>query len=834
MSIKSLMGRLLAAGLLLAMPLPAQTPTTIPSGQLHATENSRPVSGVRVEARPDGSVWFLLPTNDRIVQLSGTTMRQWQIRPDRNIGANPVDFEIDGDFVWFIETGQSQIDSNESILGRLDTRNGALREWVVPGSRPAGFIRDGENRVWLPQTDRRIQLLELDTLRVVDYRSLLTVAYSDVVMGPDGALWLADFGNNRIVRWEPGAATETSWTMVDPFLGLLNTTQIEFDALGRLWMSQFDGLSMDRFDPGTGELRIFTGFARPIHFDFFNGRLYVAEATGANGTVAVLDPAIASSSTRTLTPATIDVGESVNRRRAEVRDSAVSPTTFSTTADAIPEADLVVTSTVPGILRTQFPSRNAYGIDVVGGTIWVGSEGRLARLLLQTIGAPADLAVPVASQFSGPEDSQIRVEITLHNRGTQPITGEALYLFSPASFASRETFTLAPGGTRVIRDAFRGASSQALVFGPVRFRVTAGAAGDLATSVRTVRTRPDGAGFGYAIPARTGAESLGEGVTRTLFTGSRATDISIFGFFSPTGAQATATLVAPDGSVRGSHEILVVANVAQEFNPASSAFGVAPQPGDVIRVSVASGTLQPYVHVFQPSSTDVAAALPAAAGLESFFPNAGSFPGEERSFFSDFLLSNPGNAPASLTVRFFPLGSTSPIARSVLLPAGSSLVYEDALPSLFGVPSGQGAIAISSDAPVAAALRVMSRQPDGDYSGFAPALQAEESVSSDGSSLAFGLQQNGSRRSHLLLFNAGSEGVATVIGFDGAGSEVGRLDVPLAAGEAARVNSVFNALGSGEMPGGSIRVAAAAGMRLFAQAAELDNVTSDPEYAKLE
>jgi hypothetical protein len=225
--------------------------------------------------------------------------------------------------------------------------------------------------------------------------------------------------------------------------------------------------------------------------------------------------------------------------------------------------------------------------------------------------------------------------------------------------------------------------------------------------------------------------------------------------------------------------------------------------------------------------------LPAAASLEAYFPTAGSFPGEERSFFSDLLIANPGNATASLTVRFFPLGSPVPIARSVSLPAGSSLVYEDVLPTLFGLPFGQGAISIVSDAPVTAALRVMSRLPDGDYSGFAPALASGESVPAGGS-LAFGLQQTESRRSHLLLFNAGAAGVATVVGFDGAGSEVGRLDLPLAAGEAARVNAVFNALGVGEIPGGSIRVMAAPGMRLFAQTAELDTVTSDPEYARLE
>lgn len=833
---KRLILRLLAVAWLLAagLPLAAQTSTTVATGQSLPTENSRPVSGVRVQSMPDGSLWFLLPTADRIVHLSGNTMRQWQIRNDRNIGANPVDFEIDGDFVWFIETGQSQIESNESVFARLDTRTGQLREWIVPGTRPAGFVRTADGKVWLPQTDRRLQLLDLETRAVTDYRSRLTIAYTDVVLGPDGALWLVDFGNNRIVRYEPGAATETSWTMLEPGLGLLNTTQIAFDESGDLWMSQFDGLSVDRFDPATGELKIHAGFTRPIHFDIFGGRLYVAEAAGTNGTVVVFDPALATGTTRALTAQTNDVAESTNRSRAEIRDTTITPTTFSTSTDPIPEADLKVTSTVPGILRTEFPSRNAYGIDVEGGVVWVGSEGRVARLLLQTIGTAPDVAVPVASQFTGPEDSQIRVQITLHNRGTDPITGDALYLFSPASFAPRATFTLAPGQTLVLDDAFRNAGLGSLIFGPVRVRVTSGQAADLVTSVRTIRTRPDGAAFGYAIPGRSAMESVREGTSRTLFTGSRTTDISIFGFFSPGGAQATATLVAPNGAVRGTRKIDVTANVAQEFNPAASAFGVAPQPGDVIRVAVESGALQPYVSVFTPSSTDVAVSLPVNVSTEAFIPNAGSFPGGDRSFFSDLLLSNPGSGAAAATVRFYPLGASSPITRTVSLPPGGSAVYEDVLPALFGVSAGQGAITVASDVPVAAALRVMSRLPDGDYSGFAPALDAAESVPTGGGSLlAIGVPQSAARRSHLLLFNAGEAGVVTVTGFDGGGNPIGTLTVPLQANEAARVNSIFATLGAFDVPVGSIRVSASAGMRVYAETAELDTVTSDPEYFRL-
>ncbi|HZI67034.1 MAG TPA: hypothetical protein VFF17_10760, partial [Thermoanaerobaculia bacterium] len=117
----------------------AQTPTTIAAGVSYETEDSAAVSGVRIDVQPDGSVWFLLPALDRIAVLRGSEIRQWQIRRDQDRGANPVDFEVDGDVVWFICNGESLIDAGRSIFGRLDTVTGQLREWIVPGSRPAGF-----------------------------------------------------------------------------------------------------------------------------------------------------------------------------------------------------------------------------------------------------------------------------------------------------------------------------------------------------------------------------------------------------------------------------------------------------------------------------------------------------------------------------------------------------------------------------------------------------------------------------------------------------------------------------------------------------------------------
>ena len=834
MSFQRVISRVLAGGFLLSPALFAQTPppVTAPAGVLHTTENTRSITGVRVEARPDGSVWFLLPANDRIVRLAGGTMTQWQIRTDRNLGANPVDFEIEGDFVWFIETGQSQIDSNQSVFARLDTRTGQLKEWVVPGTRPAGFIRTADGKVWLPQTDQRLQALDLTSLQVTDHRSPRTVAYSDVVLGPDGALWLTDFGNNRIVRYEPGAPTETSWTMLEPVFGALNPSQLGFDERGQVWISHLDGARLDRFDPATGIITSFAGFTRPIHFDIFAGRIYVTEGGGETGRVTVLDPGIALGPSRQLTAQTLDVGSVPNPRRATVRDSTITPTVFTTQTSTIPEADLKLTATLPGVLSIDFPSRNAFGIDVAGGVVWVGSEGNLARLVLQTIGLPEDISVPVASQLAGPRNSQIRVEITLHNRGAAPISGEVLFLFSPASFPARAAFTLAPGETKVLDPFQEVGAGGTLLIGPVRLRVQSGSAADLVSSVRTVRARPDGANFGYAVPGRSAGEGLGPGTTRTLFTGNRG-EASVFGFYSPSGAQATATLFAADGTARGTYPIQVAANVAQEFNPAASAFGAVPEPGDVIQVTVVSGLLLPYVSVFDSGAGDVAISLPTEARTESVIANAGTVTFADRSYLSDLFLSNPGDASADVTISYYPLGGGASLSSTLTLPPHGSRVIENVLPTLFSLNAGQGALRIESDRPVAAALRVASRKAEGDYAAFAPAIAPAEAVPEGGSLLGIGLPQTATRRSHLLLWNGGAPGTATVIGFNAAGVEVGRLTVFLAANEATRVNFLFAALGVPEQQAGSIRLQASPGMRLFATTAEIDAETGDAEFARL-
>jgi hypothetical protein len=155
-------------------PTPTSPPNTFPTGETWTTEGDRAVNASRIERTGGDTTWFMTPSNDRIVRLQGNTMRQWPIRAEADIGANPVDLQIEGDnVVWFIENGASLIDAGKSIIARLDTTTNRLCEWVLPISRPAGFYRTPEvgksdegrrcpdrGKIWIAQTAGVIESLD--------------------------------------------------------------------------------------------------------------------------------------------------------------------------------------------------------------------------------------------------------------------------------------------------------------------------------------------------------------------------------------------------------------------------------------------------------------------------------------------------------------------------------------------------------------------------------------------------------------------------------------------------------------------------------------------------
>ncbi len=826
-------------------PTPAPTPTptpgaptTVPAGVRFATEGSANINGVRVQVAPDGAVWFLESSADRVGVLRGSTITYWQLRPDDDLGANPVDFKLEGTDLWILESGQSQIPAGRCSLAKLDTVTNEITEWAIPGSIPAAFYKAPDGTYYIPISGAALLNVNLETGKTTILRSALTYAYSDMAVAPDGTLWLADFGNNRIVRYVPGSDMETSWTFFNPANGRLNPSQIDFDDQGMIWMSQLSAGRLDRFDPATGNLDSFYGVTNPIHFQFFQGKVYVTSSQSA-AAVNVIDPNLGAPFLGALTPLDLEVRSTESLLPVTSRTFPVPPTTFDTEATVLPEADFKVASNAsyPGTLVTQVPVTQAYGIDIDGGQVWFGAGGNLVRVALQTIGGPTDRSVPVANSATGPADNRIRIDLTVSNAGTTAISGDALYMYSPGAFAARTTFALAAGATQVLPDAFGSiGSARYLASGSVRLRVTAGNAADLQASVRSTRVTPAGAAYGYAIEAETIPGSLGAGAQALLFTGARDTETSILGMYTMVGATGVLTLAAPDGTVRGTRPFTLAINTREEFNPAASAFGVEPEPGDLVRVSVETGSLQPYVNVLDLGTYDVAAFVPVMPAMDAVVPNAGVLVGANAtSFVTDLFLSNPdADASSDVTITYYPLyGNTTPLEQTVNLAPEETRVIENVLLGLYGLASGQGSLLVKATSPVATGARVGARTAGADYAGFAPAVPGGSGIA-NGSGTAFGLPQTSQRRTNLLLFNRGSAGTVTVTGFRADGTQAGQLGLALGDHAAGRIDSVFAAFGLTNQPGGRIRLDAPNGMNVYAWTASVDNQSGDVDLAAVQ
>ncbi len=820
--------------LALALALRAQTPPT-PAGVQHPTQNSARVNGVNIQVTPDGAVWFLESSADIIARLKDGVMRQWQIRSTSQLGANPVVIQVDGDVVWFIESGESQINAGTCAYARLDTTTGDLTEWVIPGSIPANFYRAPDGLVWLPQSAAVLQSFDPNTFTVLNYRSLATYAYADMVLGPDGAFWLADFGNNRIVRWVPGAATETSWTFFPLASGRLNPSQIGFDAAGHLWIAERSGNRMDMFDPATNYLFSYSGFTAPIHFEIFQGSLYIT-SIASTSQISTLDPNVAIPSTvSALVPVDITVGVAPSTIPVTVRQTTIVPTDFTSTPADISASSFTVTAPAIGVVATTFPDSNTYGLTVDGGRIWTGTDGNLVALNLQTVGGATDQAVPLATSLAGPANSKVRIDVTASNGGAAAMAGQGFYLFSPGLYPGRMTYTLAAGATSFVPDAFGNLSgTSTLLNGPVRLSLTTGNAADLLATVRSLRVLPDGGTFGYLLPAESAAKSLTQGSTTTLFTGAHSGHVSILDLFSLDDAKATLTLFAPDGTQRASKDVVVAKNASLSYNPAASAFGVAAEPGDAIRAAVTTGTLQASVLVYDPGTIDVLPSLPAVAASNLVVPWVGAFANGDRSFASDLYLSNPSSeTAASIQLAFYGVGTAGAMATANLsLAPLQTLAIPDVLSALFGLPATQGALTLDANTPIAAAVSVATHVAAGDYGTFASALDASLGVS-DGSAFAVGLPQTATRSGLLDLFNTGAPGDVTIHGFLASGAPAGTLTVHLDANEPAVVGPVFAELGVTNQDAGRVRIDVPAGMRVFGWSAATDNVTGDIDITSI-
>jgi len=698
-----------------------------------------------------------------------------------------------------------------------------MTEWILPVSKPAAFVRNPDGTVWLAMSQGSLVRLDMNSLTVESFRGVNSFAYSGMVQAPDGSLYLTDFGNNRIARVDPTTLEETAWEPFDPAIVHSEPTQPTLDGAGNVYVAEVvSGGSIARLNPATGVYdRFGAGYLLdPTHFFLSGNFIYAVETdtSGGDGRFVVIDKSLAPTITIQTTPSTdVLVPPKTPLANATVRTTTLVPITFAS-VDHAPDSGIVASTPKPGISRftlpsgSFLPSSTSYSILPVGGKIVSGVRGALAEFTLLPSGNSTDLIVPLAI---GSRSGAIKTDFTIY-AGAAP-TGAVIATFfsTPVPPPPAKSFGVGPSTTLTVPDAL--GSSQLKVgdaFGAVEFTPTLADSPNTDAMTRTYRLRADGGTFGFAVPAQRASSGLTAGSPGAVFLQTRSDETSILGIFSPTGANGTATLHGPDGSVRGSFAFFLPANNRQESNPAFATFGADAENGDYVTFDVQTGTLFPYVVLFQQTG-DAALELPVAPASDFVFPAAGSGSGAGGIVVSELLFANPSSSEtAQVTLDFFPASSAPPSASAISVPPGGTTVVRYENPAL-----GFGSVVVKSSVPVDGTARFANRTPAGDFASTARPIVAPST------SGRFLLSSDTRLHRTLFLYNRGTAGTILFTFRDVHGA-IGKLQVPVGDHRLLILGNVGALVGSA---GGRLEFSGSAGTSLYGWLAATDSLTGDSD-----
>jgi virginiamycin B lyase len=120
-----------------------------------------------------------------------------------------------------------------------------------------------------------------------------------VIVGPDGAAWITDGGQNAIVRVDPHSHQIKVWALPRE-TGNANLNTATFDKKGRIWFTGQSGI-YGRLDPASGEIRVWkaprgvgpygitTTPGGDVYFASLAGN-YIARVDTTSGEATVIEP----------------------------------------------------------------------------------------------------------------------------------------------------------------------------------------------------------------------------------------------------------------------------------------------------------------------------------------------------------------------------------------------------------------------------------------------------------------------------------------------------------------------------------------------------------------
>jgi len=127
---------------------------------------------------------------------------------------------------------------------------------VTPGSHPhdVAAAPSGGIVYYTGQMSGKLGILDPATRKVQEVDLGPRSAPHGVIVGPDGAAWITDGGQNAIVRVDPATKAVKKWPLPQGS-GNANLNTLTFDRKGRVWFTGQSGI-YGRLDPATNDVKV--------------------------------------------------------------------------------------------------------------------------------------------------------------------------------------------------------------------------------------------------------------------------------------------------------------------------------------------------------------------------------------------------------------------------------------------------------------------------------------------------------------------------------------------------------------------------------------------------
>ncbi|MFI4952349.1 MAG: lyase [Burkholderiales bacterium] len=175
----------------------------------------------------------------------------------------------------------------------FDVSRGAHPHDVAATPLPGGPV------YYTAQSTGKIGMLDPKTGRFEETALGPRSAPHGVIVGPDGAAWITDGGQNAIVRFDPKSRQVKAWPLPRD-AGGANLNTATFDKSGRIWFTGQSGV-YGRLDPASGDMRVWKAPRGPgpygitttpggeVYFASLAGS-YIAHVDTKSGEATVIEP----------------------------------------------------------------------------------------------------------------------------------------------------------------------------------------------------------------------------------------------------------------------------------------------------------------------------------------------------------------------------------------------------------------------------------------------------------------------------------------------------------------------------------------------------------------